>query len=129
MRRARSEPARAWPCHLSPRNRLQHYWLVRRTIFSPTELSAFTVLGNTARMALDSKELSALHTERKDDIDNLLELSSNLGDAARLDIFLDKFVLGVAGIMKFERAFVAAVEPGGCRLRWGSFEGTAAPWV
>jgi PAS domain S-box-containing protein len=98
--------------------------LVRRTIFSPTELAAFTVLGNTARMALDSKELSALHTERKDDIDNLLELSSNLGDAARLDIFLDKFVLGVAGIMKFERAFVAAVEPGGCRLRWGSFKGT-----
>ena len=99
--------------------------LVRRTIFSPTDLSAFTVPGNTARMALDSKRVFALHTERKDDIDNLLELSSNLGDAARLDIFLDKFVLGVAGIMKFERAFVAAVEPGGCRLRWGSFKGTA----
>jgi PAS domain S-box-containing protein len=99
--------------------------LVRRTVFSASELSAFTLLGKTARIMLENTELSALQADRHNDIDHLLHLYSDLGDAAHLDGFLDNFVLRVANIMKVERAFVAAVEPGGCHLRWGTVKGAA----
>ena len=99
--------------------------LVRRTVFSTPELSAFNLLGNTARMKLDNLELSALQAGHHSDIDHLLHLYSDLGDAVRLDTFFNSFVPHVAGMMEFERAFVAAVEPGGCRLRWGAVKGAA----
>jgi PAS domain S-box-containing protein len=99
--------------------------LVRRTVFSPAELSAFNVLGNTARMTLDNLELASLHARRQDNLDQLLELYAELGNAGRLDTFLDNFVVRLAALLGFERAFVAAVEPGGCRLRWGATNGTA----
>jgi PAS domain S-box-containing protein len=100
--------------------------LVRPTVFSAAELSAFNVLGNTARIVLDNLELAALHGTRQKNVDQLLELYAELGNAGRLDSFLDKFVVRLAGLLGFERAFVAAVEAGGCRLRWGATNGTSS---
>ena len=98
--------------------------LVRRTVFSTGELSAFSVLGSTARLALDNIELGALQASGQKSVDQLLELYADLGDAGGLDSFLNNFVLRVAGMLGFERAFVAALEPEGCRLRWASGTGT-----
>lgn len=94
--------------------------VVRRTLFSSAELSAFNMLGRAAGMALDNIELAALHAVREKDFSNLLDLYADLGDAASQDTFLEKFVVRAASTLGFESAFVAAVEPGGCHLRWGA---------
>ncbi|HET9180834.1 MAG TPA: PAS domain S-box protein [Candidatus Angelobacter sp.] len=94
--------------------------LARSTSFSAAELSAFNVLGNSARMALDNLELAALQALRDKDFSNLLDLYGDLGDAASQDTFLEKFVVRAASTLGFEAAFVAAVEAGGCYLRWGA---------
>jgi PAS domain S-box-containing protein len=100
--------------------------LVRGGLFESAELSAFTVLVNTARMALDNLELSALRAGQQKNLDQLLELSAALGNAGQLNPFFDGFVVRLAEILGFERAFVAVVEPGGCWLRWGARDNGSA---
>jgi hypothetical protein len=85
-------------------------FLIRLKAFSPAELSALGVLGQTARMALDNIELATLQAGGQENADRLLELYAQLGNAGQLDTFLDDFVVRVAGLLGFERAFVAAVE-------------------
>jgi PAS domain S-box-containing protein len=94
--------------------------LVRRTVFSPAELSAFTVLGNSAKMTLENLELAALHGAGGENFDQLLQLYADLGHASRLDLFFENFLVRAGSMLGFERAFVAAAEPGGCPLRWSS---------
>lgn len=99
--------------------------VVRREVFAPSEISAFQVLGNMARLALDSAELSRVSAAQQNELNQLLEISAELGSAGRLSPFLNKFVVRAAEFMGFERAFVALIEAGGCRLRWGSSNGAA----
>src|SRR5580765_4628596 len=49
--------------------------VVRNSMFSPAELSAFNVLGNMARLALDNSELTSLYSTQKHDLDQLLDIS------------------------------------------------------
>lgn len=51
--------------------------IVRRSVFSPAELSAFSVLGSTARLALDNSELAGLYSTQTHDYDQLLEIWPN----------------------------------------------------
>ncbi|HEY1526354.1 MAG TPA: PAS domain S-box protein [Candidatus Angelobacter sp.] len=99
--------------------------VVRNNVFSPAEVSAFNVLGNTARLALDNIELAVLQTAQKRDLDQLLEISAELG-TPQLDSFLPRFVVRAADFLGFSRAFVALVDSGECRLRWGAGRGTAS---
>jgi two-component system NtrC family sensor kinase len=56
-------------------------------------------------------------------VNQLLEISAELGNAPRLDTFLPKFVMRAAEFLGFERAFVAVVEADECRIRWGASKG------
>ncbi|HSM86996.1 MAG TPA: PAS domain S-box protein [Candidatus Limnocylindrales bacterium] len=100
--------------------------IVRRTAFSPAEVSAFSVLGNTLRMALDNAELATVQAAQQKELTQLLEISEGLGNASKLDSFLHNFVIRAAEFLGFERAFVAVVESGACRLHWGASKGTSS---
>ncbi|HEY5029699.1 MAG TPA: GAF domain-containing protein, partial [Candidatus Angelobacter sp.] len=98
---------------------------VRTTVFAPAEVSAFGVMGNVARMALDNSELAGLYAGQKQKLDQLLEISADLG-ASRLEGFFPAFVVRAADFLGVSRVFVALVDQGECRLRWGASKGTAS---
>ncbi len=94
--------------------------VVRRAIFSPGEVLVFRALGGMARLALDNAELAGLHSGQQKNLGELLDISAELGVTSRLDTFLSRFVVRAAEFLGFESAFVAVVESGECRLRWGA---------
>src|ERR1700743_1141155 len=99
---------------------------VRSSVFSVAEAGAFTAMGNIARLALDNAELAGLCSAQKQDFDQLLDLSSELGATAQLESFLPRFVLRSADFLGFQLAFIALVESGDCRLRWGANKGSVS---
>ncbi len=99
--------------------------VVRSNVFSPAEISAFKVLGSTARLALDNSELAGLYSTQAHDYDQLLEISAELG-TSRLEGFFPRFVVRAADFLGFSRAFVALTEAGKCHLRWAASRGSAS---
>jgi len=99
---------------------------VRSNSFSPVEVSAYSVLGNTARLALDNSELGGLYATQKRDLDQLLDISAELGATTHLETFLPKFTMRAAEFLGFSRAFVGLVDSGACRIRWGANKGTVS---
>src|SRR5262249_3556204 len=100
--------------------------LVRSGPFSSDEVSAFESLGSVGRLALAKAELTALASLHKQELDQLLEISAELGSTSRLETFLPRFALRAADFLGFSRAFVALVEAGECRLRWGANKGVSS---
>ncbi|MBZ5521820.1 MAG: PAS domain S-box protein [Acidobacteriia bacterium] len=101
--------------------------VLRRSAFSAAEISAFHLLGNLARMALENAELAGLTASQQQHLDQLLEISNEIGNPLQLDGFLNKFVVRASESLAYERAFVAVVEGGECRARWASVGGVATP--
>ncbi len=99
--------------------------VVRGSIFAPAEVSAFGVMGNIARMALDNSELAGLYAAQKQKLDQLMEISADLG-TSRLESFFPVFVVRAADFLGVSRVFVALVDQGECRLRWSANKGTAS---
>ena len=97
--------------------------VVRKSVFSSSEVSVFRVLSSLARLSLDNAELASLYSGQQKNVNELLDQSAELGVTARLDAFLSRFVVRAAEFLGFESAFLAVVESGECRLRWGAKEG------
>jgi PAS domain S-box-containing protein len=97
--------------------------VVRTTAFSSADVAAFGVLGNVARLALDNSELSGVCSSQKQELDQLLEISGELGSTSRLETFVPRFVVRAADFLGFSRSFVALVNAGECHLRWGASKG------
>ncbi|HMF90786.1 MAG TPA: PAS domain S-box protein [Candidatus Angelobacter sp.] len=95
----------------------------RKAAFSPGEVAAFRMLASIARLALDNSELSGLASTQQKNMDQLLEISSDLGATSRQDSFLPRFVVRAAEFLGFERSFIAVIEDGECRLRWAAEQG------
>src|SRR6185312_3230359 len=93
--------------------------MVRKSAFNSAEISAFSVLSNIGRMALDNSELAGLCGTQKQKLDQLLEISADLG-TSRLESFFPAFVVRAANFLGVSRVFVALVDQGECRLRWGA---------
>jgi len=62
-------------------------------------------------------------------LNQLLEISAEMGSTPRVDSFLPKFVVRAAEFLGFERAFVAVVEMDECRMRWEPAKGCPAGWT
>ena len=83
------------------------------------------MMGNIGRMALDNSELAGLYSTQKQKLDQLLEISADLG-TSRLESFFPAFVVRAADFLGVSRVFVALVDQGECRLRWGASKGSAS---
>jgi PAS domain S-box-containing protein len=99
--------------------------MVRKIGFTPAEISAFNVMGNMGRMALENSELTELYGVQKQKLDQLLEISADLG-TSRLESFFPAFVVRAAEFLGVSRAFVALADQGECRLRWSASKGAAS---
>ena len=101
--------------------------LLKRQSFSADEISAIEFLGDVARLALENAEMADLAAAQQQHLNQLLAISTDLGATSHLDGFLSKFVVRAAEFLGFERVFVALVEAGECRVRWGCINGVANP--
>jgi PAS domain S-box-containing protein len=98
---------------------------MRSSPFSAEELAALAMLANVGRVTLEHAELTGIYSVQKQELDQLLEICSELG-ASNLEGLLPRFVVRAAEFMGFSRAFVAFVESGHCRLRWAASKGAAS---
>ncbi|HLW54185.1 MAG TPA: PAS domain S-box protein [Candidatus Angelobacter sp.] len=98
---------------------------VRRSAFSPAEVSAFRILGTFARLTLENAELAGLYSGQQKSVDELLEVSSHLGISDRMESFVPQFVVRASEFLGYSSAFTALVEAGECRIRWGAKDGKA----
>src|SRR5215471_5578914 len=101
--------------------------VLREEAFTPEEVSAFDLLGNVTRLALDNAELTDLASAQQQHLNQLLAISTELGATSHLESFLSKFVVRAAEFLGFDRIFVALVEGGECRVRWSCINGVANP--
>lgn len=101
--------------------------ILRSDPFSGDELSAFELLGNIARLALENAELTSVAAAQQQHLNQLLAISTELGATSHLDTFLSKFVVRAAEFLGFGRVFVALVDGTECRVRWGCINGVANP--
>jgi PAS domain S-box-containing protein len=95
--------------------------------FTVEQVAALQSFGSIARLSLENSELVSLSSAQQQHLDQLLQISSDLGATSHLDSFLNKFVVRAAEFLAFERAFVAMAEGGECRVRWGCVNGVANP--
>jgi len=98
---------------------------MRAAPFSAAEVAALEMLGSMGRMALDHAELTSLCSSQKQELDQLLEISAELG-TSHLESLLPRFIVRAAEFLGFSRAFIAFVEGGQCRLTWGASKGTSS---
>src|ERR1051326_9067558 len=99
--------------------------MVRKSALTSAEVSAFGVMSNIGRMAMDHSELAGLCGAQKQKLDQLLEISADLA-TSRLESFFPAFVVRAANFLDVSHVFVAFVNQGECRLRWGAARGTAS---
>src|SRR5579863_1165294 len=101
--------------------------VLRSKTFSSDEVSAFELLGNIARLALENAELAKVVASQQQHLNQLLAISTELGATSHLETFLSKIVVRTAEFLAFKRAFVAMVEGSECRIRWTCINGVATP--
>src|SRR6478672_1539466 len=65
--------------------------------------------------------------DRATELQQLLEITSELGTLGDLDEFLQKFVIRAADFLTFQRAAIAIADHGTCALRWVAQDGFAKP--
>ena len=65
--------------------------------------------------------------DRATELQQLLEITSELGTLGDLDEFLQKFVVRAADFLAFQRAAIAIADHGTCALRWIAQDGFAKP--
>jgi two-component system NtrC family sensor kinase len=88
------------------------------------DLRLLGALANSAGLILANAELYSTTTEQAYELQQLLEISSELGSAVDLDHFLQQFVVRAATFLGFGRAYVALSEGEGLvRVRWGAQNG------
>jgi len=99
--------------------------VLREAPFAEAEQEEIRSYAEFVRLKMENAELISFSSAQQQRLNQLLEISSELGSTSRLDAFLNKFVVRAAEFMGFERAFVAVMESGECRLRWGAVQGVA----
>ena len=78
-------------------------------------------------LAITNAELYARADSRGRELQQLLEITSELGGTANLQDFLDRFVVRAAAFLGFERSFIAVAEEGDCLVRCLCQDGVARP--
>src|ERR1051326_4761625 len=86
--------------------------------FTSDEKSIISAVASVGALAVSNAELYARANERSRELQQLLEITSELGSIGRLSEFLGKFVVRAAEFLGFERSFIALCEENHCHIRW-----------
>ena len=98
--------------------------------FSESEVSLMRAISGFGSMAVSNAELFAKSEGQSRELQQLLEITSELSSTSDLDRFLERFVLRAAEFLGFARSCIALTEADGkCFVRWAAIEGEARPFV
>ncbi|MCU1297105.1 MAG: hypothetical protein JWO91_1383, partial [Acidobacteriaceae bacterium] len=95
--------------------------------FTPEEKSLVSAVASFGAVAIANAELYVTAREQAHELQQILNISSELGSFEQLDTFMQKFVLRASDFLGFERAFVGLLEGQSFRLRWKYSEGKSSP--
>ena len=95
--------------------------------FCEEEIALMDAVARFGGLAIANAELYATANDRARELQQLLEISSELGSVGELDKFLEKFVVRAASFLGFSRSFIALTEGSACQVCWVAENGTARP--
>ncbi|MFB3916933.1 MAG: PAS domain S-box protein [Terriglobales bacterium] len=96
-------------------------------VFGKEDKSLLGAVARFGALAIANSELYATANARARELQQLLEISAELGSIGELSKFLEKFVVRAAEFLRFERAFIALHDGGSCEARWIAENGAAWP--
>jgi two-component system NtrC family sensor kinase len=91
--------------------------------FTPEEKSLVSAIAGFGAVAVAHAELSATAQAQAHELHQLLEISSDLSSSGDLEHFLQAFVVRAADFLGFGRCFIALLEDGEFRVRYGVEQG------
>ncbi|MGH8456932.1 MAG: GAF domain-containing protein, partial [Stenotrophobium sp.] len=96
--------------------------------FDREERSALAALCSLGALAIANAELYARADSRGRELQQLLEITSELGGIGNLQDFLDRFVVRAAEFLGFERSFIAVAEDDICEIQCLCERGVTRPF-
>jgi PAS domain S-box-containing protein len=93
--------------------------------FTAEEKSLVSAIAGFGAVAVAHAELCATAQDQARELHQLLEISSELSSSGNLEHFLQAFVGRAADFLGFGRSFIALVEDGQFRVRYGAKNGVA----
>ena len=96
-------------------------------IFTVEERSLISAIAGFGAVALASAELYSIAHGHAQELQQLLEISSELSAIGNLDQFLEAFVVRAADFLGFGRCFIGLLEDGAFRVRLGAENGAPHP--
>ena len=88
--------------------------------FRPEEKSLLSAVAGFGAVAIANAELCATARAQAHELQQLLDISSELGSIGNLDQFMLQFALRAADFLGFSRSFLGLLEDGSFRVRWGA---------
>ncbi len=95
--------------------------------FSDEDKSLISALAGFGAVALANAELYGMARAQAHELHEILEISSELGSAGKLDEFLQTSVVRAASFLGYRRCFMGFLEGENFRVRWGVENGQARP--
>ncbi|MFY9558715.1 MAG: PAS domain S-box protein [Terriglobales bacterium] len=99
----------------------------RSNPFTQEEKMLVSALAGFGAVAIANAELYGMARSQAQDLHAILEISSELGSAGKLDQFMQTFVVRASGFLGFRRCFIGLLENDVFRIRWGVEDGRTRP--
>src|SRR3954465_3940030 len=94
---------------------------------STLRLPQLSPLRCATSMSVDQMNAANSSRDRAEELQQLLDITSELGTLGDLDEFFQKFVVRAAQFLNFQRAFIAIADHGNCTVLWIAENGPAKP--
>ena len=96
--------------------------------YSAEDHSLISAIAAFGGVAIANSELYATASGQAQELQQLLEISSELSSVANLDQFMREFVQKAASFLGFHHAIVALLEQGSFQVRWAALSGKVRPF-
>jgi two-component system NtrC family sensor kinase len=95
--------------------------------FTQEEKKLVSALAGFGAVAIANAELYGIARAQAQELHEILEISTELGSAGKLDQFMQTFVVRASSFLGFRRCFIGLLEGEVFRIRWGVEDGRPRP--
>ena len=99
----------------------------RTAAFTEEEKTLVSALAGFGAVAIANAELYGMARAQAQELQQILEISTQLGAAGKLDQFMQTFVARASNFLGFRRCFIGLLEGDSFRVRWGAEDGRTRP--
>jgi PAS domain S-box-containing protein len=95
--------------------------------FTEEEKTLVSALAGFGAVAIANAELYGMARAQAQELHEILEISTELGSAGKLDQFMQTFVVRASTFLGFRRCYIGLLEGDVFRIRWGVEDGRPRP--